>query len=80
MWRKAYIPVARHFSMWMIGVSNVGPITGGQWAGGKCIGCSLVIDPDGREVLHGPYGEDAETILFVDVETDSAARPRRAQE
>lgn len=78
VWRNAYIPVARDFSMWIIGVSNVGPITGGPWAGRKCIGCSLVIDPEGREVLQGPYGETAETILWVEIETGATPQIRRA--
>lgn len=74
-WRDAYIPVAKEFSMWIAGASNVGGITGGPWAGRNCIGCSLVIGPDGREVVQGPYGEDAETILYVDIEP--VARPAR---
>lgn len=78
VWREVYMPVARDFSMWIIGVSNVGSITGGPWAGRKCIGCSLVIAPDGREVLQGPYGEDAEAVLFVEVGTDSGGRQRCA--
>ncbi len=74
-WREAYTPVAKEFSVWMVGVSNVGPLTAGPWAGWNCIGCSLVIGPDGREILQGPYGVDAETILYVDVSTVS--RPAR---
>jgi predicted amidohydrolase len=75
MWRNAYEPVARDFSVWIAGVSNVGLIRTGPWAGRKCIGCSLVVDSDGREVLQGPYGEDAETILYVEVKTKK--RPAR---
>lgn len=75
LWRGVYKPVAKEFAMWMLGVSNVGPIEAGPWAGRKCIGCSLVIGPDGEEVLQGPYGEDAEAILYVDVEP----RPRPAR-
>jgi predicted amidohydrolase len=67
-WRDCYVPVAREHGLWIIGVSSVGPITGGPWAGRRCIGCSLVIGPDGREVLQGPYGEEAEAVLYVDIE------------
>ena len=67
-WRDAYIPVAKAFSVWFLGVSNVGAIDAGPWAGRKCIGCSLAIGPDGEEVLQGPYGQDAEAILYVDIE------------
>jgi predicted amidohydrolase len=74
-WREAYKPVARDFAVWIAGVSNVGHIQAGPWAGRKCIGCSLVIGPDGDAVVQGPYGVDAEAILYVDVETRE--RPAR---
>ena len=67
VWHDCYEPVAKEFGLWVVGASNVGPITAGPWAGRKCIGCSLVIGPGGRTVLRGPYGEDAEAVLFVDV-------------
>ena len=67
IWRDSYIPVAREFSVWMIGVSNVGWLEEGPWAGKKCIGSSLVIDPNGSEVVCGPYGHDAEAIVFLDI-------------
>ena len=66
-WLDCYVPVAREFGMWVAGVSNVGPVSAGPWAGRRCIGCSLVIGPDGRQVLKGPYGQDADTVLYVDV-------------
>ncbi len=75
LWRDSYIPVAREFSMWIASASNVGPITDGPWKGRKCIGCSLVIDANGYEIVQGPYGESAETILYVDI--DPVARPAR---
>jgi predicted amidohydrolase len=68
IWRESYIPVARDFSLWIAAASSVGPITAGPWEGRNCIGCSLVIGPDGSEVLQGPYGRDADTILYVDVQ------------
>ena len=67
LWLANYSPVAQDFLCWIIGVSNVGWIHGGAWNGWKCIGCSLVVGPDGQKVLQGPYGVDAETLLFVDV-------------
>ncbi len=68
LWIDNYSPVACDFRMWIAGVSNVGWITDGPWNGRKCIGCSLVIGPAGEKVLHGPYGAEAETILYVDVQ------------
>ena len=66
-WQDAYTLVAREFSVWVIGVSNVGPITAGNGKDWDCIGSSPVIGPDGTEVMQGSNGVDAETILYVDV-------------
>lgn len=75
LWRDNYQPVARDFGLWIAGVSNVGWINGGPWEGRKCIGCSLLVGPSGEEILQGPYGVDANTILYADVQT----KPRPAQ-
>jgi predicted amidohydrolase len=77
LWRDNYCPVARDFKLWIAGVSNVGSIASGPWAGRKCIGCSLLVDPDGRDRRQGPYGEDAETILYVDVQCARTAKRSR---
>ena len=66
-WRDCYVPVAKEFGLWIAGASNVGPITAGPWEGRRCIGCSMVVGPDGTEKLLGPYGQDAEEVLFVDI-------------
>lgn len=63
LWLDNYGPVAREFGLSIMGVSNVGPITAGPWLGRKCIGNSLVIGGDGREVARGPYGERAEALM-----------------
>jgi predicted amidohydrolase len=68
-WNRAYEPVARDFRIWIIGVSNVGPVMDGPWKDWNCIGCSLVIDPDGKEILQGPYGVTSDTILYVNITT-----------
>lgn len=74
LWLDSYQPVARDFHVWIAGASNVGPVTDGPWAGRKCIGCSLVIDPRGEVAARGPYGEDAQTVLYVDVTLPTAPR------
>jgi predicted amidohydrolase len=73
-WLENYCPVATDFGVSIAGCSNVGWINGGPWSGRKCIGCSLVVGPDGNPNLRGPYGVDAETLLIVPV--SAAARPR----
>jgi predicted amidohydrolase len=72
LWLDNYCPVASEFGVVIAGVSNVGPITAGPWQGRKCIGNSLLIGRDGREVARGPYGETAEALLLWDV----SARPQ----
>jgi len=67
-WYNAYSPVAKEFSVWIAGCSNVGLMTDGPWKGWKGIGCSLVVDTEGNEQLKGPYGADAETILYIEIE------------
>jgi predicted amidohydrolase len=67
LWLDNYGPVARDFGLSIIGVSNVGPITAGPWAGRKCIGNSLAIGPDGRELARGPYGECTEALVMVEI-------------
>ena len=66
---------AREFSVAIVSVSNVGSMVAGPWQGMKCIGCSLAIDASGEEILQGPYGIDAECILYADV--SPVPRPTR---
>ncbi|MCK5067193.1 MAG: carbon-nitrogen hydrolase family protein [Bacteroidales bacterium] len=70
MWKDAYKPVAKDFRVWIASCSNVGWMTGGPWKGAKVIGCSMVIGPGGEEVLNAPYGDDADTILYVDIKPE----------
>src|SRR5262249_1108698 len=53
LWLENYGPVARDFRVWIAGASNVGKITAGPWKGRNCIGCSLVVGPNGQQVLMG---------------------------
>jgi predicted amidohydrolase len=74
-WRDAYMPVAKEFSVWIASASNVGPVTEGPWKSWRCIGCSLIIGPDGKEEMMGPYGENAEKIIFYNIKP--VPRPAR---
>jgi predicted amidohydrolase len=76
LWLDNYQPVARDFRIWIAAASNVGWLTAGPWASRKCIGCSMVIGPKGEIVATGPYGAEADTIIYADV--SPAARPARA--
>lgn len=68
LWRTAYGTLARERGVTVVGVSSVGPLTGGPWAGRRCIGCSLAVGPDGQVLAQGPYGEDAEALVPVEVD------------
>jgi predicted amidohydrolase len=68
MWRDSYQAITRRFPMTVIGVSNVGRISGGPWKGRKCIGCSLAVGPGGKILAAGPYGDDAEALIVVEAE------------
>jgi predicted amidohydrolase len=74
LWLDNYIPVCRDFGIWIAGCSNVGAIKSGPWKGHRCIGSSLVIDPDGTTKLHGSFGESAEELLFIDVDLRPVTR------
>lgn len=67
LWKNAYKPVGKDFSVWIAGCSNVGWMNDGPWKGRQGIGCSLVIDPNGEETMCGPYGAEADTILYVEI-------------
>lgn len=75
LWVNAYRPVCVEHGIWIAGASNVGPITSGPWAGRQCIGCSLLMDPDGNAAVTGPYGVDAEAIVHHHVRPRLRPRP-----
>jgi predicted amidohydrolase len=75
LWLDNYGAVARDYRLWISGVSNVGPLVAGPWSGRFCIGSSLVVGPDGEAVLQGPYGVEAEALLFAQVRP--VGRPAR---
>jgi predicted amidohydrolase len=81
LWIDSYTELTRLYDVTVIGVSNVGPMTGGPWAGRKSIGCSLAVGPGGTVLARGPYGESAEAVVCVDVEPRSSlARGTRIAE
>lgn len=66
-WVTAYGALARETGMPVVGVSNVGPVVGGEWDGWRCIGASLAVGADGEVILQAPFGADAETLVAVDI-------------
>ncbi len=66
-WVTAYGALARETGMPVIGVSNVGPVVGGEWDGWACIGASLAVGSDGEIVVQAPFGKVAEAFLTIEV-------------
>lgn len=66
-WLNSYTQLARLYDLYVVGVSNVGWISGGPWDGRKCIGRSLAVGPGGEVLAHLPYGADAEALVTVEV-------------
>lgn len=67
LWTESYTTLTRLYGITVVGVSNVGWLTSGPWKGRKCIGCSLAVGPGGAILAQGPYGENAEALVVVDV-------------
>ena len=67
LWLDSYTELARLYDVTVVGVSNVGWITGGPWKGRQCIGCSLAVGPGGTVLARGPCGEAAESVVPVEI-------------
>lgn len=68
LWERSYGEIARRFKVPVAGVSNVGWLDGGPWAGKKCIGASMAVDSEGKVAARASYGEDAEELVTVELE------------
>lgn len=68
-WKRAYTAIAARHGVPVVGVSNVGPVLDGDWAGWQCIGCSLAVDRKGRVARQLGYGSDACEFGYVDLST-----------
>jgi len=68
-WLGPYAALAREHGMWVIGVSNVGDVSEGVWAGWKCIGNSIAMSPEGPALIM-EYGENAQSVGVVEIALD----------
>lgn len=66
-WIDAYSPLADNFNITMVGVSYVGAVPGGPWAGWRCIGNSLAMGPGAQVLAWGKHGIDAEELITISV-------------
>jgi predicted amidohydrolase len=69
-WKRSYCLLGKLYDLTTVGVSNVGWMTAGPWKGRKCIGCSLAVGPGGKILAQGPFGEDAEELIVVDIKPE----------
>lgn len=67
LWIDVYGEIAREHQVCIIGVSNVGPVTSGAWMNWRCIGNSIAMGSDGQPQVIAPFGENAESLMFVEV-------------
>ena len=72
-WIEPYTRIASRYKIPVIGVSNVGKVTCGEWKGYRCIGNSIVVTSD-CEVIMLPFGETAECCRVVNVKLYDKAK------
>lgn len=72
LWQNAYGQLDKKYGLPVVGVSNVGVLTSGAWAGYNVIGCSLAMRGNGEIAAMANYGTNAQELLCVDIEL----RPR----
>lgn len=65
LWREAYMPIAEKFATYIIGVSNTGHMDDGPWKGWDCIGASIAIGNDGKQMVQLPFGVAAQGIAYI---------------
>ncbi len=70
MWKKTYAKLAKLYNLHIIGVSNVGVISGGPWKGQWCIGCSLAVGPGGKILATGTFGVDKEELITIPIHVE----------
>ena len=66
-WHVPYHTLSTLYHIPVVGVSNVGAMPVGIWAGWKAIGNSIAYDSDGSCITTLPYGVNAEHVSVVNV-------------
>ena len=66
-WHVPYGTLSSLYRIPIVGVSNVGAMPVGTWAGWSAIGNSIAYDSDGTCAAVLPYGIDAECVRVVEV-------------
>lgn len=66
-WHKPYKTLSSTFAIPVVGVSNVGKVEKGSWAGWKAIGNSIAYGSNGKLLAELSYGEQAEVVEVIEV-------------
>lgn len=74
-WEESYRTLSARHGVPVVGVSNVGDVATGDWAGWACIGRSLAVDQHATIVAKGSYGADADEVLVADMEVPADTAP-----
>lgn len=64
-WLQPYNQLSTLYDIYILGVSNVGPVTVGPWKGWNCIGNSIAMGPGGNVITilqHGAYANQIEIV------------------
>lgn len=67
LWQSAYQRLSRAYHLPVVGVSGVGRLEDGAWAGWPVIGCSLAVNADATVAAQAPYGADAASLVVVEL-------------
>lgn len=67
-WQEPYREIGQRHGIPVVGVSNVGAVETGEWAGWRCIGRSLATDASGNIASWGSYGVDASELKVATIE------------
>ena len=79
LWQGAFTTLAKQRGVTIVGVSNVGTVDGGQWAGRVCVGCSLAVGSTGDVIAQGEYNASAESLILIPIEIEVGDTAARAQ-
>ena len=75
LWTGAYRQLAAAHGLPVVGVSSVGRIDGGPWAGWPVIGSSLAMGGDGLVAAQCDHGVDAEALRIVQLDLQPSPAP-----
>lgn len=73
-WHRPYSMLSRKYGMAIVGVSNVGFLESGAWAGWRVIGNSIAYNGKGEIAAVLSCGEYAEEFRVVEIETEPHER------